>query len=221
VLLSESLCKFFLLHGGNPEKDREPQSFLFISIMTIPNLLIIAGIGTKSGKTSLACRIIKQMSNLKITAIKITPHFHETTEGLIVRSEKKGYAIYEETRRGTSKDTSRMLDSGAAKVYFAKVWDDQLLSVFQEIMKEIPEGTPVICESPALRNFVEPGVFIIMTSDSINKHKDVIHLKALPHVMIKYEDLNQMQVIPISFDNAHWSLLPPGRYAAVPRKDLT
>ena len=24
------------------------------------------------------------------------------------------------------KDTSRMLDAGAAKVYFAKVWDDQL-----------------------------------------------------------------------------------------------
>jgi hypothetical protein len=186
--------------------------------MTIPNLLIIAGTGTKSGKTSLACRIIDQLKELKITAIKITPHFHETTEGLIVRSEKQGYAIYEETNRGTSKDTSRMLDSGAEKVYFAKVWDDKLIEVFLEIMKEIPEGTPVICESPALRNFVEPGLFLITTSETINKHKDINHLKALPHVMIKYEDLKEIQSLPIRFENGKWSVQPHGLFAASPQK---
>ena len=79
----------------------------------------------------------------------------------------------------------RMLEAGADKVYFAKVWDDQLFEVFTEIMKIIPEGTPVICESPALRNFVEPGVFIIMTSETIHKHKDISHLTALPHVMFQ------------------------------------
>ena len=46
--------------------------------------LLIAGTGTKSGKTSMACRIIRQFPELKITAIKITPHFHETTTGLLV-----------------------------------------------------------------------------------------------------------------------------------------
>ena len=51
-----------------------------------------------------------------------------------------------------------------------------LSEVFNEIMKSVPAGTPVICESPALRNFAEPGVFIIMTSDTINKHKDISHL---------------------------------------------
>ncbi len=62
-----------------------------------------------------------------------------------------------------------MLQSGAAKVFFAKVLDNSLKFVFDKIMGLIPEGTPVICESPALRNYVEPGVFVIMTSDSINK----------------------------------------------------
>jgi len=172
--------------------------------MTIPNLLIIAGTGTKSGKTSLACRIIEQFSNLEITAVKITPHFHETTEGLVVKSEEKGYAIYEETNRETSKDTSRMLKSGAKKVWFAKVWDNQLLNVFNEIMKEVPEGTPVICESPALRNFVEPGLFVIITSSTTNKIKDISHLKKLPHVMIKYEDLQNTDKIPIDFIDGNW-----------------
>jgi hypothetical protein len=172
--------------------------------MIIPNLLLIAGTGTKSGKTSLACKLIRQFSDLSITAIKISPHFHETTEGLIAREESKGYAIYEETDSGSSKDTSRMLNAGAAKVYFAKVWDDQLFDVFRKIMKYIPSGEPVICESPALRNFAEPGVFIIMTSESINKHKDISHLQELPHLKFKLEDLEKIGSVPIGFKDGRW-----------------
>src|SRR5450759_1860516 len=157
--------------------------------MIIPNLLLIAGTGTNSGKTSMACKIIEQFPDLEIIAIKISPHFHETTTGLISKSEKKGYSIYEETNRDTSKDTSRMLLSGAHKVYFAKVWDDQLLNVFNEIMKYIPSNVPVICESPALRNFIEPGIFIIMNSDLVNKQKNINHLQALPHKMFTLEEL--------------------------------
>ncbi len=56
--------------------------FLFIIIMIVPNLLIIAGTGNKSGKTSMACRIIEQLKHLEIVSVKITPHFHETTPGL-------------------------------------------------------------------------------------------------------------------------------------------
>jgi hypothetical protein len=172
--------------------------------MIIPNLLLIAGTGTKSGKTSLACKIIRQFSSLSITAIKISPHFHETTEGLITRAEDKGYAIYEETDSGSSKDTSRMLDAGASKVYFAKVWDDQLFEVFKKIMEYIPSGVPIICESPALRNFAEPGVFIIMISEIIHKHKDISHLQELPHLMFKLEDLEKIGSVPISFEEGRW-----------------
>jgi hypothetical protein len=74
-------------------------------------------------------------------------------------------------------------------------------------MKEVPPKVPVICESPALRNFVEPGVFIIMTSDTIHKHKDINHLKALPHVMFKYEELEKIDKIPIEFENGAWIYL--------------
>lgn len=173
-------------------------------MIKVPNLLLIAGTGTKSGKTSLACRIIEQYKNLNIYSIKITPHFHETTTGLISVSEKKGYSIYEETNRDSSKDTSRMLRSGAHKVIFAKVWDDQLLSVFNEIMKEIPVNVPVICESPALRNFIEPGLFIIITSNTVNKYKDISHLQALPHVMFSFENLVKTKSIPIAFEDGKW-----------------
>ncbi|MBI5010191.1 MAG: hypothetical protein HZB98_11220, partial [Bacteroidia bacterium] len=71
--------------------------------MRVPNLLIIAGTGNKSGKTSMACRIIESFPGLKITAIKITPHFHETTEGLVVFNEGEGYSIYTETSMESNK----------------------------------------------------------------------------------------------------------------------
>jgi hypothetical protein len=170
----------------------------------IHNLLLIAGTGTKSGKTSVACKIIGQFKDLHITAIKISPHFHETTAGLISIEEDKGYVIYEETDKTSSKDTSRMLGSGASKVYFAKVWDDHPLEVFNKIFDMIPPGTPVICESPALRNFIEPGVFIIMSSLTVNKHKNVSHLQELSHLMFKLEELPELTSIPIGFEDGRW-----------------
>ena len=173
--------------------------------MLIPNLLLIAGTGTKSGKTSMACRIIEQFSHLHITAIKISPHFHETTPGLKPIYEETGISIYEETDPASMKDTSRMLRSGASKVYFAKVLDDRLLFVFKKIMDLIPEGTPIICESPALRNLTEPGVFIIMSSVATRIHKDISHLLTYHHLKLEFEELPEMPVIPIEFKDGSWS----------------
>ena len=173
-------------------------------MVTIKNLLLIAGTGTKSGKTSMICRIIREHPELKITAIKITPHFHETTPGLVSISDRSVYAIFEETDNNSIKDTSRMLRAGAEKVYYAKVLDDQPFEAFSEIMMLIPPGKPVICESPGLRNFAEPGVFIIMTSQSINKQKNISHLLKLPHVLFQFEELDDIDLLQIGFEDGGW-----------------
>ncbi len=175
-----------------------------MGMVKIQNLLLVAGTGTKSGKTSLACRIITQFRDLGITAVKITPHFHETTPGLLARYEEQGFAIYEETDMNSSKDTSRMLKAGARKVYFAKVLDDRLSEVFEKVMSLIPQGTPVICESPALRDYVEPGVFMIISSLTTNKQKDIKHLQKLPHVMFNLEELDSIGNIPVGFRDGVW-----------------
>ena len=177
--------------------------------MLVPNLLLIAGTGTKSGKTTMACRVIEQFGGLNITAIKITPHIHEMTPGLKTIYEEKGFAIYEETNPDSTKDTSRMLHSGASKVYFAKVFDEQLLFVFNKIKDLIPEGSPIICESPALRNFIEPGVFIIMSSKTTRTRKDISQYLAFPHLYFEYEELPEISSIPIGFENGGWIYCPP------------
>jgi hypothetical protein len=176
--------------------------------MIIPNLLLIAGTGNKSGKTTLACRLINQFRSFGIVAIKITPHFHETTPGLELLDEKPGYTVYKETNPGTDKDTSRMLNAGAADVYFAKVTDKTLLPAFDSIIQKIKPGLPVICESPALRYFVDPGMFVIMKSNSANNNKDINKLLNLPHVMFQLDDLDNISILPFDFRDCIWSTTP-------------
>jgi hypothetical protein len=172
--------------------------------MVIPNLLIIAGTGNKSGKTTLACRIIGQFAALGVAAVKITPHFHETTPGLILIEENEGYAIYRETNPDTGKDTSRMLSAGAADVFFAKTTDRTVSAAYESIMRMIPEGVPVICESPALRKFIEPGLFVIMVSKDSNNNKDIKYLSSLPHVEFDLEYLERNQELPVIFNESAW-----------------
>ena len=172
--------------------------------MYIPNLIIVAGTGTKSGKTSFICRVIDQFKESGVCAIKITPHFHEVTPGLSVKSEGKGFTIYEESNRMLTKDTSRMLNAGAKKVYFAKVWDEELAGAFNKTIEMTPPGSPIICESPALRKYVEPGLFVIMSADSNNKQKDINELEQLPHMSFKLEELANMEILPIVFREGRW-----------------
>jgi hypothetical protein len=99
-------------------------------------------------------------------------------------------------------------------VYFAKVFDDQLLLVFNKIKDLIREGTPIICESPSLRNFIEPGVFIIMSSETINKRKNISLFMDLPHLRFEFGELPGIPVIPIGFEDGKWFYLPPSPYTS-------
>jgi hypothetical protein len=172
--------------------------------MKIPNLLLIAGTGNKYGKTTLACRVIEQFREMNVIGIKITPHFHETTPGLLPVASDRGFSVYEETSDNTTKDTSRMLKAGADRVYFAKVTDDNIQDAFMEILKQIPAGSPIVCESPALRYYAVPGLFIIMRSDIENNIKDISNLIKLPHVMILLSDLEDMLSLPFDFTDGKW-----------------
>lgn len=176
--------------------------------MKIPNLLLIAGTGNKSGKTTFACKVIEQFRNEGVTGIKITPHFHETTPGLVLLTEGMGFSVYEETNTDLPKDTSRMLNAGARRVFFAKVTDNDLFSAFKAIMEYIPENVPIVCESPALRYHLEPGIFVIMSSNNSHNKKNINKLLELPHVMIVFEDLLKMEEIPVHFKSGKWIYKP-------------
>lgn len=172
--------------------------------MVIPNLLIIAGTGNKSGKTTFACRLIEQLTGIGIISVKITPHFHATTPGLRLLMENPGYAIYEETNKEQLKDTSRMLRAGASRVFFAKVTDSSVFEAFRQILNLVPGDSPIICESPALRYFIDPGLFVVMISSGNDNQKDINNLLSLPHVEFNMTFLSGCKKLPVAFRDGRW-----------------
>ena len=171
------------------------------------NLLLVAGSGRNSGKTTIVCKIIEQFRGLEITSVKISPHFHPPSDGLVHYLRKPGYEIFEETNRDSSKDSSRMLQSGAKKVYYIQTIEESISRAFSDVYISIPTDKPVICESPSLINFIKPGLFIIMISPSGNNLKKIENLKKFPHIEFTYWEILKNNTLPISFEDGIWKSL--------------
>jgi hypothetical protein len=133
-------------------------------------MLLLGAAGRNSGKTLLACNLIERYSGqLPIIAVKVTTiHRRDETcprggEGCGVCASMQGaYCITEETNRGLNKDTSRLLASGARKVYWLRAVKDHLREGITALLRLMPEEIALVCESNSLRAIVEPGVFLIV-----------------------------------------------------------
>lgn len=145
-------------------------------MITIPGLCLIGGNSRHSGKTSLACRVIRKLGQGKAIGLKVT-RFHKD-EGKYHgdhASEKPfdgKWDISEELSASSEKDTSQMLASGAKKVYYIRVEDEHMEEAFQEFLALYHHGEPIVCESRTLRDVVKPGIFILMI-----RHSDTLPLK--------------------------------------------
>lgn len=128
----------------------------------LPNLFLIAGTGRKSGKTSLACKIIERFHKKHdIIGIKICPYFHELEHDEKVLVKNSDYVIVEEAKATSGKDSSRLLEAGSSHVYYIQVKDEHLMDAFEDVLKYFDTGLPIVCESGGLRKFVKPGLFLL------------------------------------------------------------
>lgn len=136
----------------------------------LPSFLIITGMGRNIGKTSLACNIIKEFSEKeRITAIKISSHFHEPTPELKLLFKTEAYSISKEYNPGTEKDSSKMLAAGAKDSFYIQSQKDNLKEAFDKYMQKFDPGNAVVCESSALAKIVTPGLgFTILSKNKIN-----------------------------------------------------
>jgi hypothetical protein len=173
-------------------------------ITKMPNLVIVAGDGRNSGKTSMCRKIITESGTSAISAIKISPHFHAPGEGLVLISENEEFAVYEETNSCTGKDSSEMLRAGAEKVYYLQVTDGSTASAFKKVLSYIPSGSPIICESPSLIRHFEPGVFIIMVSEDKSGRKDISEMKKHVHFEFTLSRLNETTILPFRWAESKW-----------------
>lgn len=129
------------------------------------NILLIAGTGQNVGKTTLVCQILKSEKAKKPVAVKITPHFHKTTPGLIELEKGENWILFEETDTTSGKDTSLYLQNGAVKSYLILAYDEALGIAFSAIKKFLPFNIPVVIESAALINFIVPGLFLMVSRE--------------------------------------------------------
>lgn len=171
----------------------------------MPNLLLVAGSGRNSGKTTMVCRIIGQFRHLGIISVKTSPHFHEISGELTLISKDKGFNIYEEKDPTTKKDTSRMLQCGAERVFLAQVSEGYLQEAFSEVLKNIPGNRPVVCESPGLSKYVEPGVFIIMISGNELNRKRIAEMQHVCYSEYTMKKLSETETLPFKFIKGRWT----------------
>lgn len=128
------------------------------------HLILISGTGRNSGKTTMACKLIEKLSlTHTVIAIKISPHPHQnqTLQPLVTGD---GFNIWHETTPPEGKDSWRMLQAGAEKVFYIESENDSLIQAFQEVEKLIQPNAIIICESGGLRHFIKPDLFLMATN---------------------------------------------------------
>jgi hypothetical protein len=129
-------------------------------------LIVVGGTGRNVGKTEFVCQLIERISDqfpvyaLKVSAIfpdeKI---FHGTHSG-----GETTLQLFEETKRTTEKDTSRMLRAGASRVFYLQSDDAGIETGYVRFIKHVPENGVVVCESNSLGRFVKPALAIVVKS---------------------------------------------------------
>jgi molybdopterin-guanine dinucleotide biosynthesis protein A len=133
-------------------------------------MLLLGSTGRNSGKTILACEVIRSMSpKMRVVGLKVTT-IHGTGEvcprggeGCGVCSSLDGeFCITTESNNGTGKDTEKMVEAGAEQVFWLRVRAGHMEKAVSALGECLPSDTPVVCESNSLRRYVEPGVFLVM-----------------------------------------------------------
>jgi hypothetical protein len=141
-------------------------------MITMKQLLLIGASGQNSGKTTLARECIHAWKGLfPVAALKITTIAHQGalcprggTGCGICTAIASDYVLEKETGAAAGKDTGRLLDAGAAQVFWLRALRSSLQEGFAQCIAQIPSDSLIICESNSLRELVEPGCFIMLNN---------------------------------------------------------
>lgn len=148
-------------------------------MFNLPNALIIGGTGRNVGKTTFCCQIISKFSlEYKITAIKISKHFHSVeNQKLSLLASTENYFIYEELDLDAVKDSSRFLKAGADNSFFIMANEDHLISAINKFNNIIDlHSDLLVIESSAARHLIQPGASVLVTDDLTLKSSNMFDI---------------------------------------------
>lgn len=163
-----------------------------------PRLVLIGAASRNSGKTLLACDVIKAYAKaypvyaLKIIGIeRAGEDCHRGGAGCGMCTNLSGdFELREDKGENAGKDTARMLEAGAARAFLLRSLKSHMGEAFMDFVRQVPKNALIVCESNSLRLHVRPGVFLFAGSSG--------EMKPSARAVARYADY----------------LLPAGEYAA-------
>jgi len=155
------------------------------------------------GKTTLACRIIRHLSQTeRVIGIKVSAHFHPFNESDVL-FRGHSFIILNE-RQISRKDSSRMLQAGAEKVYFVMAEKESLQQALEKLLKLLPDSL-LVCESGGLDKIAQPGLFLFVNF----KNKKIVKSYLLhndPIIVMNDGTDFDLNIHQIGFENRQFKL---------------
>lgn len=132
--------------------------------------LVVGAASRNAGKTEFACAIIRAFQHVHpIVGVKFTAISDgESTcprggQGCGVCAALEGdFQINEECGEQPGKDTARMLESGARRVFWVRCRRQRMHAALQALATRLAPGTVVVAESNSLAQAVEPDLFLMV-----------------------------------------------------------
>jgi len=173
----------------------------------ISRLLMIGSVCRNSGKTELACMVIREFHKKhKIIALKVSTHY--TDDIHFHKNPFDGnYSIIKDTDKSTDKNTARMLKAGASEVYWLRTKIEYIDVAIKEFLSNIGKNCFIVCESNSLRKVVHPGVFIMIDNNSEIK-SSAIEVMGKADIIINSngKDFFNFDISNIAIENDKWIL---------------
>ena len=152
-------------------------------------MLLLGAEGRNAGKTTLACAVIARFCRefpvvgVKVTTVKdgVGP-CPRGGKGCGACTLEGAWCIEDERGAAPGKDTTRMLQSGALKVFWARCRPETLRDCLAELRARIDPRALIVAESNSLARVCDPGVFLML------RERGAAGAKASANAVIQHAD---------------------------------
>jgi len=170
------------------------------------NILLVAGSGQNSGKTTFICQLVEKLSGHKPITVKVSSHFYDPTPGLKILAEDTNFQLFEETNHETNKDSSLYLQNGAHRSFYIQAKDKQLELAFMALLPFLEADEPIIIESAAMHHVIDAGLFVfVLRENAEQKPSTEINKKVADLIVYSDGERYSPTVDHLIFEN-EWKL---------------
>ncbi|HEX8815054.1 MAG TPA: hypothetical protein VF753_06100 [Terriglobales bacterium] len=175
-------------------------------------VIVVGGNARNVGKTSVVAGLIGALREYSWTAIKITPHRHESADPV------GKWNVVKETDPIGGSDTSRFLAAGAERAYLVVAEPDQMDEAMAAIRKVLADSKYAIVESNSIMRFLQPDLYLPVIDPTVEDFKASAKRffdradAVIMHRMSRSLDTEQTIEMPAAFADRPIFLIEPPRY---------